>query len=87
VLSTLDLLRHVAADVHCAVLASLHDLAQAAAFDRVLLIDQGKVVLDRPPEEVLGSEALRQAFRIEKSGTGWRIRGGFSPAEGPRSLP
>jgi iron complex transport system ATP-binding protein len=60
----------------CAVLASLHDLNQIGAFERVLLVDGGKVVADGPPTEILDSPELARAFRIEKDGRSWKISEG-----------
>ena len=56
--------------------SSLHDLNQMAAFDRVLLLDRGRVTADCGPEEMIGSADLARAFRIERAGPGWRIREG-----------
>lgn len=74
VLTTLRILKGVAQDWHCAVLATLHNLEQVAAFDRVLLVDGGRVIADRPPSEMLASQELGQAFRIEIGERGWRVR-------------
>jgi iron complex transport system ATP-binding protein len=57
----------------CAVLASLHDLNQIGAFERVLLVDDGMIVADGSPTEVMDSPELVRAFHIEKDGRGWRI--------------
>lgn len=74
VLKTLEILRIEAEANSCAVLASVHDLNQIAAFDRAILLNRGMVFTDRSPEELLASSALAEAFRIERSGSGWRIR-------------
>lgn len=87
VLRTLQILTDLVASKECAVLASLHDLDQAHAFTRVLLVDQGRIIADKDPERMLSSESLADAFRIQKEGTGWRLRDGFSPLAGPQSLP
>ena len=73
VLRTLQILRAEAQGNGCAVLASVHDLGQVDAFDRVLLVDGGQIVVDGPPAQVLESPDLRHAFRIKKAGSGWRI--------------
>ncbi len=69
-----DLLDEQAA-LGAAVIASLHDLALAARFDRLLLFDRGTLIADGEPGTVLGSSALRDVFGIEFAGNGgWRIR-------------
>ena len=48
------------------VVAVLHDLGLAARFcDRVLLMDEGAIVADGPPEAALSSEAIRAHYRVE----------------------
>ncbi len=50
----------------CLVVAVLHDLGLAARFcDRVLLMDEGNVVGNGPPEATLGSPAIRAHYRVE----------------------
>jgi iron complex transport system ATP-binding protein len=73
VLRTLEILRSEAVETQCAVLASLHDLSQIGAFHRVLLVDEGEVVADATPADVLDLPQLTRAFRIEKAGKGWKI--------------
>ena len=76
VLKCLQILRGEASEYGCAVVASLHDLNQIAGFDRALLVDQGRIVADGPPAEVLEMPALSEAFRIERTIAGWRIASG-----------
>ena len=66
VLRTLQILRDEMKSGESAVVASLHDLDQTAAFDRVLLVDAGQVVADGAPEAVMAMPALNEAFRIEQ---------------------
>jgi iron complex transport system ATP-binding protein len=73
VLRTLEILRSERIQRRCAVLASVHDLSQVSAFDRVILVDDGKIVADGKPTEILNSPQLARAFRIEKTGQGWKI--------------
>ena len=73
VLRTLEIMRAAAA-AGCAVLASLHDLSQVGAFDRVLLVDEGQLIADGAPAEIIGGDALSKAFRVERDGSGWRVR-------------
>lgn len=48
-----------------AVVCTLHDLTLAADFaDRVLILDQGRVIADAPPEEALTEATIAQAFRV-----------------------
>ena len=75
VLRTLEILRLETVQTGCAVLASVHDLSQVSAFDRVLLVDSGRIVADGDPAEVLNSAQLAGAFRIERAGRGWKISG------------
>ena len=73
VLRTLQILNSEADRNGCAVLASLHDLNQVSAFERVLLVDGGRIVADGSPTEVMESPELVRAFRIEKDGRSWKI--------------
>ena len=47
------------------VLVSLHDLRAAYRFDRVLVLDQGRLVGNGPPHEVLTAPLIREVFRVE----------------------
>lgn len=76
VLKTLEILRTESKASGSAVLTSVHDLNQVTAFDRAILLNQGGVVADGAPGEMLASDVFAQAFRIERSGSGWRIREG-----------
>jgi iron complex transport system ATP-binding protein len=76
VLKTLDILRSETRANGSAVLTSVHDLNQVRAFDRVILLNQGRLVADGEPGDILASAALAEAFRIEKAGCAWRIREG-----------
>jgi iron complex transport system ATP-binding protein len=73
VLTTLRILKETA-DGGSAVLASLHNLEQVTAFHRVLLVDGRRVVADQEPGAMLASERLAKAFRVERSGFGWKTR-------------
>lgn len=74
VLRTLEIMRTETKAQGSATLTSVHDLNLITAFDRVLLLDHGKVVADASPEEILASQALVETFRIERTETGWRIK-------------
>lgn len=57
-----------------AVVVVMHDLVQVArTADRMLLINEGRLVAAGPPREVLTQDALRQVFGV---------RGRFDPANG-----
>ena len=73
VLRTLQILISEARQNGCAILSSLHDLNQIGAFERVLLVDGGRIVADAAPADVMDSPELARAFRIEKDGRNWRI--------------
>ena len=56
-----------------AVVCTLHDLTLAAEFaDRVLILDQGRVVADAPPDQALTEATIARAFnvatRIDRTG-------------------
>ncbi|MDT0378203.1 ABC transporter ATP-binding protein [Streptomyces sp. DSM 42041] len=61
----LDLIRDLA-DVHdIAVGVVLHDLDQAAAVaDRIVLLHEGRIIADGPPEDVLTPERLTETYGI-----------------------
>ena len=83
VLKILDLLRQSVTGRDCAALVSLHDLAVAERFDRLLLLNAGAIAADGPPSVILSGHELSAAFRIDRIGREWRIR---RPAD-PRSSP
>ena len=84
VLKTLELLRKTVRATDCSAIVSLHDIDRVDAFDRVLLVDRGRIAADLPPDAMLASLELAQSFRIERGENGWRVR---PPLEGPRSSP
>lgn len=47
------------------VLVSLHDLRAAYRFDRVLVLDQGRLVGNGRPHEVLTADLIRKVFRVK----------------------
>lgn len=53
------------ADGGSTVVVSLHDLRAAYRFDRVLVLDRGRLVGDGKPHEVLTAALIRQVFRVE----------------------
>lgn len=64
-LSVMEVLRAYADDGRL-VLAALHDLSLAARFcDRLLLIDQGRLIANGGVDEVLSESNLRDVYRIE----------------------
>ncbi|MEO5774836.1 MAG: ABC transporter ATP-binding protein [Sphingomicrobium sp.] len=71
-LRIVDILRGYVGRGHAALVA-VHDLGQVDAFDRVLLVNQGCVVADAKPADLLGSELLSEVFGIERSTSGWKL--------------
>jgi iron complex transport system ATP-binding protein len=53
------------ADAGGTVLVSLHDLRAAYRFDRVLVLDHGRLVGNGQPHEVLTADLIRMVFRVE----------------------
>ena len=53
------------ADAGGTVLVSLHDLRAAYRFDRVLVLDQGRLVGNGKPHDVLTAPLLREVFRVK----------------------
>ncbi len=47
------------------LLVSLHDIRAAYRFDRVLVLDEGRVACDGPPHEVLTAPLIREVFGVE----------------------
>ena len=82
VLRILEIFRETVQADGSAAIVAVHDLAAVGSFDRLLLVDSGRVAADGPPARVIDSAALADAFRIEKSAGKWRIR-----PEGRRSSP
>jgi iron complex transport system ATP-binding protein len=59
----LELLKKEVADCGLTVLATLHDLTLAGQFaDRLVLLDEGKVILDGPSREVVRSGELSEHY-------------------------
>ena len=73
-LTIVDILRAAVEREECAALVALHDLDAGNRFDRMLLVDHGKIVADGPPAQLLSSDVLGAAFGIERSGGSWRVR-------------
>ena len=53
------------ADGGSTVLVSLHDLRSAYRFDRVLVLDRGRLAGDGKPHQILTAGLIRQVFRVE----------------------
>jgi iron complex transport system ATP-binding protein len=73
VLRTLNLLDEVARSGSSLVLA-LHDLSLLHRFDRVWMLDRGRLVADLAPAALLASPKFGAVFGVEPSGTGWALR-------------
>lgn len=70
VLRTLELLR-AAAHEGATVMMALHDLAQVGAFDRLLLLKDGKIVADGAPLPL--TDQLGALFGVVATPAGWRL--------------
>jgi len=79
VLRIVEILRHYVAGGRSA----LHQLDQADSFDRILLVDHGRLVADGAPETLMGSRQFADSFNVERHDGRWRIR----PRADPQSLP
>ena len=53
------------ADAGGTVVVSLHDIRAAYRFDRVLVLDRGRLVGNGPPHGVLTADLIRSVFRVE----------------------
>jgi iron complex transport system ATP-binding protein len=53
------------ADAGGTVLVSLHDIRAAYRFDRVLVLDRGRLAGSGKPHEVLTADLIRTVFRVE----------------------
>jgi iron complex transport system ATP-binding protein len=62
-LEVLRLARHLA-DAGGTVVVSLHDLRAAYRFDRVLVLDRGRLRGNGKPHEVLTADLIREVFRV-----------------------
>lgn len=82
VLRTLEMVRQAVEADRSAAILSLHDLSQLEQFDRLLLVDEGRIAADGEPSAVMHSTNLSDAFGVVRDGSGWRIT---QPA-GRRSL-
>jgi len=72
-----ELLRSIA-DQGCGVVLTIHDLTLAARIaDRVVILDDGRVVADGPPQAALTPQILRDVYEIDAQ---WLIdRSGNTP--------
>lgn len=82
VLRTLDLLDEVAS-AGTGIALALHDLSLLHRFDRVWMLDHGRLVSDLPPGELLAAPDFASVFEVEPAPTGWALR----PSADRRSSP
>lgn len=80
VLRILDLLDEVA-DAGTAIILALHDLAVIDRFERVWMLDGGRIAADCAPADLFELRAFSEAFGVEPAGRGWKLR----PLADPRS--
>jgi len=73
VLRLLEVFRDVVSSGSSALVA-LHDIDRVGAFDRSLLVAGGAIQADLPPDDMLRSDALADAFGIVRSEGGWSLR-------------
>jgi iron complex transport system ATP-binding protein len=65
-IAILELLQNEVRECGLTVLATLHDLTLAGQFaDRLVLLDQGRLVLDGPSGEVVRSRELAECYGME----------------------
>lgn len=56
-----------------AALVAIHDLDAAARHaDRLIVMNEGRIAADGPPEEIIGDPVIRSVFGIERAGGDWR---------------
>jgi iron complex transport system ATP-binding protein len=66
--AVMDLLRDLARRDGVTVLAVMHDIALVRQFfDRLVLLDNGRVIADGPPAEVLTPANVREVYGVEPS--------------------
>jgi len=81
----MEMLKALVAANRQAALIAIHDLDAAARFgDRMLLMQDGRIVADGPSGDVIDGAHVRDVFGIEKAGGLWRP---VSPAADRRSSP
>lgn len=81
-ISTMELFADLAREGR-AVVASVHDLGLAARYcTRVLVLDEGRLVADGPPAEVLSDALLAEVFGLRV----WRAEAGGRPLLTPVAL-
>jgi iron complex transport system ATP-binding protein len=73
VLKTLALLRQTVRTTNSSALVSVHDIDRIDQFDRVLLMNEGRLAADLPPDAMLASTELSCAFRIERTSGRWAV--------------
>ncbi|MCY7338384.1 MAG: ABC transporter ATP-binding protein [Sphingomonas bacterium] len=73
VLRLIEILRDLADD-GTMVLVALHDLAQLDAFDRALLIAEGRIQIDETPASLVASERFKTIFRLRREDGKWAIK-------------
>ena len=82
VMTILGILRDAVTQGSSAIVA-LHDLDRMTSFDRVLLVTGGRIAADMPPERMMASSDLVEAFGVERQSGEWRL----SSREDRRSSP
>ena len=72
VLKMIELLR---ADARrgAAIIAALHNIDQLHSFDRVLVMQQGRIIADGEPKKVAAEPSFGATFRIRQTDNGWAL--------------
>lgn len=82
VLRTMEIVVERVRSDGAAAMIVLHDLQQAEAFDRLILVAKGRIIASGDPAQVLDSDLLQQSYGIERRSGRWMIK----RRAGPRSL-
>ena len=82
VLRTLDILDEIAT-AGTAIVLALHDLVLLERFDRVWMLDHGRLVAELPPAELMASPLFGEVFGVARVGSGWML----NPSADRRSSP
>jgi iron complex transport system ATP-binding protein len=84
-LRLMKLLRRLVREEGRLVVAAMHDLDLAARYaDRLLIMENGRVVADGPPDVLMDGPDVPWVFGIERQDGAWAL---VSPKEGRRSSP
>jgi iron complex transport system ATP-binding protein len=81
----MEMLKAAIAETGQAALVAIHDLDAAARYaDRMILMENGRIVADGAPDALLAGPDIPAVFGIERRGGEWRP---VRPPAAPRSSP